>query len=150
MKLRLALGVGALALLIVGLVAWGGSTQRSIEGTLVAVGAEGLPAFAARADDAVAMLLCTPQGSWPARGRELNGAVIVHVLPFTRVLDARGRFLAAASRVEDLRAGQRVVIWTTETTVKTWPPQVEAVKVEIAGAVDQPIAPCRWEERQSP
>lgn len=150
MKLRLALGVGALALLILGLVSWGSSTQRSIEGNLVVIGAERLPSFATRAGDAAVLLLCTPQGSWPARGRELNGAVVVHVLPFTRVLDTRGRFLAAASRIENLQAGQRVVVWTTETTVKTWPPQVDAIKVEIAGAADQPLVPCRWEERQSP
>lgn len=150
MKLRLALGVGALALLILGMMAWSSATQRSVDGTLVAIGAEHLPVFAARADDATVLLLCTPQGSWPARSRELNGAVIVHVLPFTRVLDTRGRFLAAASRIENLQAGQRVVVWTTETTVKTWPPQVDAVKIEIAGAADRPLAPCRSEERQSP
>jgi hypothetical protein len=152
MKLRLALGIGALALLIVGMVAWGGSMQRSVDGTIVAVGAAGLPLFAPAADDLGGLVLCTPEGDWPSRSRAQNGAVFVHVLPFTRVLDARGRLLASAARFESLAAGQRIRVWTTDETVQTWPPQVYAVKIEIAGGPEpggDPAA-CRWQTSDAP
>jgi len=146
MKLRLALGVGALALLILGLVAWGSSTQRSIEGAIVAIGAEALPIAVDGGDDVATLMLCTPAGTWPAQRRDLDGAVLVHVLRFTHVLDARGRFLASASRFENLRPGQRVEVWTTDETLQSWPPQVYAVKIEIAGDAPSSDAPCHWQE----
>jgi hypothetical protein len=146
MKQRLGLGIGFLALLIVGLVAWGGSLQRSVEGTVVAVGTGDLPLFEPDADDAGALVLCTPAGEWPAASRDLNGALFVHVLPFTRVLDGRGWLLSSASSFENLRPGQRIQVWTSEETSATRPPQVYAIKIEITGDDGSPAAPCRWDE----
>lgn len=143
MKLRLALGIGFLGLLIVGLVAWGGSTQRSITGTIVAVGADDLPIFAPAPAAAGALLLCTPEGEWPARGRELNGMLFVHVMQFTRVLDSRGRFLSSTARFDSLQVGQRIEVWTTEQTEQTDPRQVYAIKIEITG--DGAGGECRWQ-----
>lgn len=150
MKLRLALGIGALALLIVGLVAWGGSLQRSVAGTIVAVGTQDLPLFAPDADDAGALMLCTPPGDWPAARRDLNGAVFVHVLPFTRVLDGRGWLLSSTSNFAGLHAGQQIQVWTTAETLNSWPPQVYAIKIEITGDTAAQAAPCQWQEGLRP
>lgn len=131
MKLRLALGIGALALLIVLMVSWNSSLQRSVEGTIVALGSEQLPGLAPDADDLGALLLCTPRGAWPAQTPDRGGSVLVHVLPFTRVLDGRGRFFTSTARFDTLQAGQRVQIWTTEQTLESQPPQVYAIKIQI-------------------
>jgi hypothetical protein len=76
----LALGVGALALLIVGMASWDGFDQPTLSGHILIVGPAGLPPLAAGEDDVAAFSLCVPRG----------GTLFVHVLPFTRVLDARG------------------------------------------------------------
>jgi hypothetical protein len=131
MKLRLALGVGALALLIVGLVAWGGFVQRSVIGRIIVVGVEHVPPFARRQDDVGALLICARRGAWPEPASDRDRAVFVHVLPFTRMLDGRGRFLTTAAHFESLRAGQRVQVWTTDDTLASTPPQVDAVKIQI-------------------
>jgi hypothetical protein len=149
MKLRLGLGIGFLALLIVGLVSWGGSLQRSVAGTVVAVGTENLPLFAPDSDDAGALVLCTPVGEWPAATRELNGVLFVHVLPFTRVLDGRGWLLSSASSFENLRPGQQIEVWTSQETSATWPRQVYAIKIEITGDAETSVAPCYWDEGTS-
>jgi hypothetical protein len=145
MKLRLGLGIGALALLIVGLAAWGSSMQRTVDGTIVVVGADGLPGFTPGPDDAGALLLCTPPGTWPAPSRAVSGEVLVHVLPFTRILDSRGRLLPATIRFEALQAGQHIEIWTTNQTEPTTPPQVYATKIQISGDVASGTAgePCQ-------
>src|SRR6266540_3725054 len=80
MKLRLALGVGALALLIVGLASWGGFDRPTLSGHILIMEPATLSPLAADADDVGSFSLCVPRG----------GTLVVHVLPFTRVLDARG------------------------------------------------------------
>jgi hypothetical protein len=152
MKLRLGIGIGLLGLLIVGMVAWGSSTQRSISGTIVAVGKRDLPLFAPDAADTGALLLCTPAGDWPARSRELNGAVFIHVPPFARVLDGRGWLLSSTSRFEQLAVGQQIEVWTTDETLESWPPQVYAVKIEIGDAPKpgQAAGDCHWNDGLSP
>lgn len=150
MKLRLALGIGFLALLIVALASWGSSLQRSVAGTVVAVGTGDLPLFAPDPDDAGALVLCTPAGEWPAASHDLNGALFVHVLPFTRVLDSRGWLLSSASSFENLRAGQQIQVWTSEETAATAPPQVYAIKIEITGDDGTPALPCQWQQGSSP
>jgi hypothetical protein len=57
----------------------------------------------------------------------------VHVLPFTRVLDARGRLFTTATNVDALQPGQRIQIWTTEEPITFAPPQISAVKIKITG-----------------
>jgi hypothetical protein len=120
MRMRVALGIGALALLIVGLVAWGGFDQPTLNGRVLVVGPANLP-LAADKQDIAAFSLCVPRG----------GTVFVHVLPFTRMLDARGRLFTTAARVDALRPGQRVQIWTTNEPITFSPPQVSAVKIKI-------------------
>jgi hypothetical protein len=133
-------------------VAWGSSTQRSVSGTIIAVGTDHLPLFAPDADDAGALLLCTPAGDWPAHSRQRNGAVFVHVPPYARVLDSRGWLLSSTSRFEQLQIGQRIEVWTTDETLETWPPQVYAVKIEIDQAPESAEAAgaCQWEEGLNP
>ncbi|HEX9370982.1 MAG TPA: hypothetical protein VF897_08250 [Roseiflexaceae bacterium] len=145
MRLRLALGIGALALLIVALVAWGGFTQRSVRGTIAAVGAGDLRQLTLGEDDVGALLLCAPDGGWPAAGQDRGGAVFVHVLPFTRVVDGRGRWMGMTARFESLRAGQRVQVWATNTAVASSPPQIYALKIQIDGDLAAGQAPdtCR-------
>src|SRR5262245_56553055 len=122
MRMRVALGIGALALLIVGLTAWGGFDQPTLSGRIIAIGdASAQPS--AGADAAGRFSLCVPRG----------GILLVHELPFTRVLDARGRLFTTAARLDSLRPGQRVQIWTTEEPIvfssaqpSTAPPQISA------------------------
>src|SRR4051794_31750628 len=95
MKLRLALGVGALALLIAGLASWDGFDRPTLSGHIVSAGA------ATSEDDIGAFSLCVPGG----------GTMMVHVLPFTRVLDARGRLFTTATTAAALQPGQRIQIW---------------------------------------
>lgn len=123
MKLRFALGVGALALLIVGLAGWGGLDRPTLSGHILIVGPAGLPALAEGEDDVGAFSLCVPRG----------GTLFVHVLPFTRVLDARGRLFTTAANVDALQPGQRIQIWTTEEPITFAPPQISAVKIKITG-----------------
>jgi len=123
MKLRLALGVGALALLIVGLASWAGFDRPTLNGHILVVGPAGLPPLAAGEDDVGAFSLCVPRG----------GTLFVHVLPFTRVLDARGRLFTTATNVDALQPGQRIQIWTTEEPITFAPPQISAVKIKITG-----------------
>lgn len=47
MKLRLALGIGALALLLVGLSSWDGFCRPALSGHILIVGPAGLPPLAA-------------------------------------------------------------------------------------------------------
>jgi hypothetical protein len=133
--MRVALGIGALALLIVGLVAWGGFDQPALNGRVLVVGAAGLPPLAAGEDDIAAFSLCVPRG----------GTVYVHVLPFTRVLDARGRLFTTAADFDTLRPGLRVQVWTTNEPITFSPPQVSAVKIKItADPIEgQASAPCQ-------
>jgi hypothetical protein len=121
MKLRLALGIGALALLIAGLAAWDGFDQPTLSGRIIAVGQGAQPAPAA--GDGPAFSLCVPRA----------GTLLVRVLPFTRVLDARGRLFTTAARIDALLPGQRVQIWTTEEPIAASPPQITAVKIKITG-----------------
>ena len=123
MKLRLALGVGALALLIVGMASWGGFDRPTLSGHILIVGPAGLPPLTAGADDVGAFALCVPRG----------GTLLVHVLPFTRVLDARGRLFTTATTVSALQPGQRIQIWATEEPIAFAPPQISAVKIKITG-----------------
>lgn len=123
MKLRLALGVGALALLSVGLASWDGFDQSTLSGHILVVGPAGLPPLAAGEHDVGAFSLCVPRG----------GTLFVHVLPFTRVLDARGRLFTTASNVGALQPGQRIQIWTTAEPITFTPPQISAVKIKITG-----------------
>jgi hypothetical protein len=123
MKLRLALGVGALALLIVGLASWDGFDRPTLSGHILVVGPAGLPQLAAGTDDVGAFSLCVPRG----------GTLFVHVLPFTRVLDARGRLFTTATNIAALQPGQRIQIWTTEEPITFAPPQISAVKIKITG-----------------
>jgi len=122
MKLRLALGVGALALLIVGLANWDGFDRPTLSGHILIVGPAGLP-LAAGEDDVGTFSLCVPRG----------GTLFVHVLPFSRVLDARGRLFTTATSVDALQPGQRILIWTTEAPITFAPPQISAVKIKITG-----------------
>jgi len=121
MKLRLALGVGALALLIAGLASWDGFDRPTLSGHILIVGPTGLPPLARGEDDVGAFSLCVPRG----------GTLFVHVLSFTRVLDARGRLFTTATSVAALQPGQRIQIWTTEEPITFAPPQISAVKIKI-------------------
>jgi hypothetical protein len=121
MKLRLALGVGALALLIVGLAGWDNFDQPTLSGRILLISSTDLPAPSAGQEDSEAFSLCVPRA----------GTLIVHVLPFTRVLDARGRLFTTAARLDALRPGQRVQIWTTQEPSVLSPPQITAVKIKI-------------------
>ena len=123
MKLRLALGVGALALLIVGLVGWDGFDRPTLSGHILIVGPTGLPPLAGGEDDVGAFSLCVPRG----------GTLFVHVLPFTRMLDARGRLFTTTTNVGALQPGQRIQIWTTDEPITFGPPQISAVKIKITG-----------------
>ena len=123
MKLRLALGVGALALLIVGLASWDGFDRPTLSGHILIVGPAGLPQLAEDEAAIGAFSLCVPRG----------GTLFVHVLPFTRVLDARGRLFTTATSVAALQTGQRIQIWTTEEPITFAPPQISAVKIKITG-----------------
>ena len=62
-----------------------------------------------------------------------GGTLYAHVLPFTRVLDARGRLFTTATSVDALQPGQRIQIWTTEEPITFAPPQISAVKIKITG-----------------
>jgi hypothetical protein len=132
--MRAALGIGALALLILGLLAWGGFDQPSMSGWIVVVDAAGVPPFGLGQDDVGALRLCVPR----------SGQQFVHVQPFTRVIDGRTRWIGRAARFESLQAGQRVRIWTTAATITSDPPQVYALKIEITGdlAAGESDAPC--------
>jgi hypothetical protein len=121
MKLRLALGIGALALLIAGLAGWSGFDRPTLSGRILRISSTDLPAPSAGQEDIEAFSLCVP----PA------GTMFVHVLPFTRVLDARGRLFTTATRMEALRPGQRVQIWTTQESIASSPQQITAVKIKI-------------------
>jgi hypothetical protein len=123
MKLRLALGIGALALLIVVLASWHGFDRPTLSGRILVVGPADLPPLTNGEDEITAFSLCVPRG----------GILFVHVLPFTRVLDARGRLFTTAAQVDALRPGQRVQIWTTEEPIIFSPPQISAVKIKITG-----------------
>jgi hypothetical protein len=134
--MRIALGIGALALLIVGLAAWGGCDRPTLSGRIITVGGASMPHLASGEEDVEAFSLCVPRG----------GVLFVHVLPFTRVLDARGRLFTTAARVDSLRPGQRVQIWTTQEPVIFSPPQISALKIRITadggeGDVDAPCQP---------
>jgi hypothetical protein len=120
MKLRLALGVGALALLIAGLASWDGFDQPALSGHILVVRPAGLPPLASAEDDIGTLSLCGPRGT----------AFLVHVLPFTRVLDARGRLFTTATNVAALQAGQRIQIWAIgEPSAVSQ--QISAVKIKI-------------------
>ena len=121
MKLRLALGIGALALLIVGLAGWDGFDRPTLSGHILIVGPAGLPPLTEGENDVGAFSLCVPRG----------GTLFVHVLSFTRVLDARGRLFTTATSVAALQPGQRIQIWTTEEPITFAPPQISAVKIKI-------------------
>src|SRR5262245_44112964 len=123
MKLRLALGIGALARLLVGLASWDGVDRPTLSGRILVVGPADLPPLTDGQDEIEAFSLCVPRG----------GILFVHVLPFTRVLDARGRLFTTAAKVDALRPGQRVQIWTTEEPIIFSPPQISAVKIKITG-----------------
>jgi hypothetical protein len=79
MKLRLALGIGALALLIAGLASWDGFDRPTLSGHILVVGPGALPPLTSAEDDVSTFSLCGPRGA----------PLFVHVLPFTRLLDAR-------------------------------------------------------------
>ena len=121
MKLRLALGIGALALLIAGLASWDGFDRPTLSGHILVVGAAGLPPYAAAEDDIGAFSLCGPRGA----------ILFVHVLPFTRVLDARGRLFTTATSVAALQPGQRIQIWAIGEPSAGAPQQIAAVKIKI-------------------
>jgi hypothetical protein len=121
MKLRLALGVGALALLIAGLASWDGFDRPALSGHILVVGADGLPPLAAAEDDIGVFSLCGPRGT----------TLLVHVLPFTRVLDARGRLFTTATSVAALQPGQRIQIWVIGEPSAGTPQQIAAVKIKI-------------------
>ena len=126
MKLRLALGLGALALLIAALAAWDGFDQPTLSGQIfvLSAGEAGAAAFS----------LCVPRA----------GILSVQVLPFTRVLDARGRLFTTAARLDALQPGQRVQIWTTDEPLDASSRQITAVKIKITGnaAVGEDPAAC--------
>ena len=121
MKLRLALGIGALALLIAGLASWDGFDRPTLSGHILVVGPAGLPPLAAAEDDVGAFSLCGPRGA----------TLLVHVLAFTRVLDARGRLFTTATSVAALQPGQRIQIWTIGEPSAGAPQQIAAVKIKI-------------------
>jgi len=121
MKLRLALGVGALALLIVGLASWDGFDRPMLSGHILVVGPAGLPPLTASEDDVGAFSLCGPRGT----------TLFVHVLSFTRVLDARGRLFTTATSAAALQPGQRIQIWTFGEPSAGALPQIAAVKIKI-------------------
>ena len=121
MKLRLALGIGALALLIAGLASWDGFDRPTLSGHILVVGPAGLPPLAAAEDDVGAFSLCGPRGA----------TLFVHVLPFTRVLDARGRLFTTATSVAALQPGQRIQIWTIGEPSAGAPQEIAAVKIKI-------------------
>jgi hypothetical protein len=146
MKLRLALGVGALALLMLGLLAFGGFAQPSFEGRIV--GAAGLPTFALDKGDIDGLYVCTDRGLWPAPTRDLDGVVFVHITQFTRAIDQRGRLFTIPVNPDKLRPGQRVKVWTTRETLESFPPQVYGVRIAIsadppAGALNEL---CHWSD----
>jgi hypothetical protein len=122
MKLRLALGLGALALLIAALAAWDGFDQPTLSGQILALSGANLPALSA-GEAGAAFSLCVPRA----------GTLSVQVLPFTRVLDARGRLFTTAARLDALQPGQRVQIWTTTDPLDASPRQITAVKIKITG-----------------
>jgi hypothetical protein len=115
MKLRLALGLGALALLIAALAAWDGFDQPTLSGQILALSASEA--------GAATFSLCVPRA----------GTLSVQVLPFTRVLDARGRLFTTAARLDALQPGQRVQIWTTDEPLDPSTRQITAVKIKITG-----------------
>jgi hypothetical protein len=121
MKLRLALGIGALALLIVGLASWDGFDRPMLSGHILIVGPAGLPPLTAGEDDVGTFSLCGPRGAH----------LFVHVLSFTRVLDARGRLFTTATSVAALRPGQRIQIWTIGEPSADAPQQITALKIKI-------------------
>jgi hypothetical protein len=121
MKLRLALGIGALALLIAGLSSWDGFDRPTLSGHILLLGAAALPPQLASADDIEAFSLCVQPG----------GTMFVHVLPFTRVLDARGRLFTTATSAAALRPGQRIQIWTIEDSSDVPSQQLSALKIKI-------------------
>ena len=121
MKLRLALGVGALALLIVGIASWDGFDRPTLSGHILVVGPAGLPPLINSEDDVGALSLCAPG----------SGMVFVHVLPFTRVLDARGRLFTSATSAAALQPGLRIQIWTIGQPSAVAPPQLSALKIKI-------------------
>jgi hypothetical protein len=121
MKLRLALGIGALALLIVGLASWDGFDRPTLSGHILVLGPAGLPPLAGTEDDVATFSLCMPRGD----------PVYVHVLSFTRVLDARGRLFTTATSASALRPGQRIQIWTIGQPSADTPQQISAVKIKI-------------------
>jgi len=121
MKLRLALGIGALALLIAGLASWDGFDRPTLSGHILVVGPAGLPPLTASEDDVGSFSLCGPRGV----------TLFVHVLAFTRVLDARGRLFTSAMSVATLQPGQRIQIWTIGEPSAGAPQQISAVKIKI-------------------
>ena len=121
MKLRLALGIGALALLIAGLASWDGFDRPTLSGHILIVGPAGLPPLAEGENDVGAFSLCVPRG----------GTLFVHVLSFTRVLDARGRLFTTATSAAALQSGQRIQIWTIGEPSAVALPQIAAVKIKI-------------------
>jgi hypothetical protein len=133
MKLRLALGLGALALLIAALAAWDGFDQPTLSGRILMLSGADLPALSAGDAGAAAFSLCVPRA----------GVLAVQVLPFTRVLDARGRLFTTAARLDALQPGQIVQLWTTDEPLGASPRQITAVKIKITGngsAGDDPAA----------
>src|SRR5689334_14483814 len=146
MKLRIAVGIGLLALLVAGLTAYGDFSRPSLSGRVVEPGALRLAAVPLGEGDIGGTYVCTPRGLWPAQRYDLEGAVFVHITRFTRILDGRGRFLTFPTGVATLRAGQRIQLWTTEATLNSDPPQVYAVKIVIAAdpPAEGTIEPCRW------
>ena len=121
MKLRLALGIGALALLIAGLSSWDGFDRPTLSGHILIIGVAALPPQIASEDDIEAFSLCAQPG----------GTMFVHVLPFTRVLDARGRLFTTATSAAALRPGQRIQIWTIGEANDSTPQQLSALKIKI-------------------
>jgi hypothetical protein len=134
MKLRLALGIGALALLIAGLASWDGFDRPTLSGHILIIGPAALPPLTAGEDDIGTFSLCVPRG----------GTIFVHVLPFTRVLDARGRLFTTATSVAALQPGQRIQIWAIGETNVAAPQQLSALKIKItANAVaGEDVATC--------
>jgi hypothetical protein len=133
MKLRLALGIGALALLIAGLASWDGFDRPTLSGHILMIGPAALPPLTAGEDDIGAFSLCVPRGT-----------MFVHVLPFTRVLDARGRLFTTTTSVAALQPGQRIQIWTIGETNGAASQQLSALKIKItANAVaGEDVATC--------
>lgn len=130
MKLRLALGLGALALLIAALAAWDGFDQPTLSGEILVLSSTDLPALAEEGGRE-AFSLCVPGA----------GVLSVQVLPFTRVLDARGRLFTTAARLDALQPGQRVQIWTTDEPAGAAPREITAVKIKITGSAGAEAEP---------